>query len=160
MKKFLLSLSLVCASMAVHANDYVWCMVANTGQAVPLSNVSYILAEGSAPATFSIVLKSGDPVENVGKVRFAQTAPNMTTGIDQATVAGGDATPMLSRAICGDLVISNAAAGLPVSVYSIKGQLVKNGTTSGETTTVSTGDLTSGVYILKVGDTALKFMKK
>lgn len=156
MKKFLLSLAMLCTTMMLHAANTVWCMVTNGGQSIPVSNVSYILAEGTSPETFSIVLKSGSPVENVGMVKFAQLE---ATGIDAVPTTDGS-VPMLARAFDGQLMISNAAAGLPVRVLSVNGQLVKSSVTDNGSTELFIGDLTSGVYILKVGDTAVKFMKK
>lgn len=154
MKKLLLSFFLLCTVAWSYAADSVWCMITNTGQAIELSNVSYILAEGTAPETFSIVLKSGNPIENVGKVKFAQATP---TGIAHIS---SDDMPMLTQYFDGQLTISNVAPDLPIRVYSLNGQLLRSGITSSSSTTIDISNLTPGVYVLKVGGNALKFMKK
>lgn len=155
MKTLIFTLLLFC-SVTVRAADVVWCMVTQSGQTVPMSNVAYLLsAGGSQPETFSIVLKEGDPIENVGKVNFARLE---TTGID--TVKPTGEIPMITSLVGNQLTISATTSGQAVSVYSIGGVMMLSTVTAGEETTLYIGNLAPGVYVLKVGDTAIKFMKK
>lgn len=154
MKKILLSILMLYA-LAVNAADAVWCMVTNTGTVIPMSNVSYIIAEGAAPETFSIVLKSGSPIEGVGKASFSQQD---ATGITNVIENGG--TPVLTRAFGDQLTISGAEEDLRIDIYSINGKLLKRDRTSNSQTTIYIGDLTPGLYVLRVGGSSLKFTKK
>lgn len=154
-KKLLLSLAMFAMAMASWGADKVWCMQTNTGQLIRMSNVSYILAEGAEPETFSVVLKEGNPVENVGKVTFLQAAP---TGISQ--VETSDDIPMLTQVMGNELTISGTVEGQTVAVLSVSGAMLQQTVTTQSSTHINIGHLTSGVYILKVGSKAIKFIKK
>ncbi len=155
MKTLLLGL-LLCCSVVAHAADAVWCMVTQSGQVVPMSSVAYLLSDGGTePEAFSIVLKEGDPIEHVGKINFAQLD---LSGIETVTPTGE--MPTITSLIDNQLTISATASGQPVSVYSVSGAMVLRTVTAENETTLYIGNLAHGVYVLKVGDTAIKFMKK
>lgn len=154
-KKLLLSLVMLAMTMASWGADKVWCMQTNTGQLIRMSNVAYILAEGAEPETFSVVLKEGNPVENVGKITFLQADP---TGISQ--VETSDDISMLTQVMGNELVISGTAEGQIVAVLSVSGAMLQQAVTTHSSTHLYIGNLTSGVYILKVGNKAIKFIKK
>ena len=80
------------------------------------------------------------------------------TGIESVRPSGD--VPTLSSVMGDQLVISGTAAGQQVVVYSLAGAVLLRTVTADTQTTLNIGNLTSGVYVLKVGGTAIKFMKK
>ena len=156
MRQLVISLLMFCSATVAMA-DNVWCMVTSSGEVVPMSNVAYLLsAGGQTPATFDIVLKEGPAITGVGRVDFVQMDP--TTGIE--TVRPSEDVPTLSSVIDGQLTIFGTAAGQRVTVYSLTGATLLSTVTSDASTTLNVSGLTSGVYVLKVGETAIKFMKR
>lgn len=156
MKKILFTFVMLCSCMTSLAADKVWCMVANTGQIVQMSNVSYILAEGAIPETFDVILKEGDPLQNIGKIVFKQLD---VTGINSNS-SNGD-TPILSRLFDNQIILSGVESGMKISVYSLSGvEKISMVSSSSELTTVSLACLVPGIYLLKVGSTSVKFTKK
>lgn len=154
MRQLIITLLMFCSATIAMA-DNVWCMITPSGQVIPMGNVAYLVsAGGTSPETFDIVLKQGDPV-TTGRIDFVQLDP---TGIEIVRPSGD--VPTLSSVMGDQLVISGTAAGQQVVVYSLTGAVLLRTVTADTQTTLNIGNLTSGVYVLKVGGTAIKFMKK
>jgi hypothetical protein len=152
--KTIISVLLLMTSLSVRASDPVWCLVTNTGVQIPLSNVSYIFMDGNDAETFTIVPKTGSQISGVGKATVEQLDP---TKISLPIMADGQ--PMLqveSNSIC----ISGCEVGLPVAVYTVGGNTVLQGKTQSGSTVLDIVELPKGIYVLKVGNTSLKFSRK
>lgn len=154
MRQLIITLLMFCSATAAMA-DNVWCMVTPTGQAIAMSDVDYLVsAGGQTPATFDIVLKDGSHI-TTGRIDFAQMEP---TGIEDVRPSADE--PVISSVIDSQLTISGTAAGQQVTVYGLSGATLLRTVTAEAQTTLYIGNLTPGVYVLKVGDTAIKFMKR
>ena len=56
--------------------------------------------------------------------------------------------------------ISGLEAGTPVNVFDIKGAVAANAVATGEITSLSLGQLPSGVYVVTAGNQSVKIIKK
>lgn len=153
MRKYVLALTLLCA-FAANAADLKWALQTQDGQSVFMSQVGYILySDGSS--TMSIVKTDNSTIEDVAKVSFVQLD---ATGISQTVTDAG--IQVLSRVVDETLTVTGCAEGLPVAVFAASGALVVSSVTSGDRTSVDVSRLASGVYVFRVGKTAVKFINK
>jgi hypothetical protein len=156
MKQLLLSLLLALTATTMRAAEGdVWCMVTESGQSVALSQVHYLLSLGANSESFTIVLRDGSTIDNVTKVTFSQTTPS---AISPATMT--DETALHHRIAGSELVLMGCPEGSPVSIVALSGKTLLRSVTSGRQTTIDISSLAKGVYILSLGQTNLKFMKR
>lgn len=153
MRKCFLLLALVCMTMA-HAADMKWALVTQDGQTVFMERVGYIL-NSDGNTSFTIVLNDNGTVDDVTKVSFAKVD---ATGIHAPLSPEGEG--IYAREVEGQLTISGCRAGNVAEVYNTGGQLVRRTTVSDTTANVDVSTLASGIYILRIGNTAVKFHKK
>ena len=144
---------LLSASVA-NATDLKWAMTTQDGKSVFMNEVGYILyTDGSF--TMSIVKTDNSTIENVTKVSFAQLD---ATGISKVVVNNG--ISLLSNVVESSLTVTGCKEGQIITVVSAGGAVKVKTVTSGNHTNVDVSHLTSGVYILNVGKTTVKFIKK
>ena len=58
------------------------------------------------------------------------------------------------------IVVSGTEKGDAVEVYSLSGQKIASTVAASDQTTLSLGNATKGIYLLKVGNSVVKFIKK
>lgn len=153
MKKLLLSI-LLCAPLFASAADKVWCMVTNDGKNVAMNQISYLLAADQTEG-FSIVCNNGQVFFKVSQVSFAQAEP---TGIQ--SIAAEDKDEPSIMVASSSLRIMGVAESSELMIYDAAGRTVMRRALTSRDETVSIGALTAGLYILKVGKTSVKFLKK
>ena len=148
MRKYFIALALA-SFLAAGAADYKWALVTQNGETVLMSDVGYILNSDNRP-TFTIVKKDNSTIDDVTKMTFAKIdAPQTIT--DDAVYA---------KVIEGTLSISGCKAGTAVEIFSANGQLCRRATVQGEHTDINVSQLASGIYLLRVGKTTIKFRKQ
>ena len=119
-----------------------------------MSDVGYILNSDNRP-TFTIVKKDNSTIDDVTKMTFAKIDD---TGIDAPQTITDDA--VYAKVIEGTLSISGCKAGTAVEIFSANGQLCRRATVQGEHTDINVSQLASGIYLLRVGKTTIKFQKQ
>ena len=153
MRNILMGISLLCAT-AANAADLKWAMTTQDGQSVFMNQVGYILyTDGSS--TMSIVKTDNSTIEDVTKVSFAKLD---ATGI--TNVVANNGISLLSRVVEGSITITGCKEGQTVTVVSAGGAVKVQTVTRGDHTNVDVSRLASGVYMLSVGKTTVKFIKK
>lgn len=153
MRKILYALFLACVT-AANAAELKWAMTTQKGESVFMDEVGYILySDGSS--VMSIVKKDNSAIEDVTKVTFAQLAPS---GVSNVMADKG--VSVLSRAVDSSLSISGCKEGSTATVVSASGAVVAKCITSSGNTAIDVSSLSSGVYVLVVGNTSIKFIKK
>ena len=60
----------------------------------------------------------------------------------------------------GTLTLTGCKAGTSVGIYDAAGRKASGCVTDGGRTDIDVSRLTPGIYVLKAGDTAVKFIKK
>ena len=144
---------LLCTT-AANAADLKWAMTTQDGKSVFMNQLAYILyTDGSS--TMSIVKTDNSTIEDVTKVTFAQLDPS---GI--SNVMADKSVTVLSRAVDSVLRISGCKDGLTASVVSASGAVVAQFTTNSGKTEIDVSSLSTGIYVLVVGNTSIKFIKK
>ncbi len=154
MKKYLLCIVSLLLSSSVWAEDAVSTfLVTDGGIKVEVENVDFLIAADN-DTDFSVVLKEGDPLMNVKRVTFETGY----AGIPAPAADGAVAVKIIGE-VSSTLTLSGCVAGSPVAIYSEAGVLVKTAVAS-EITIVNVESLHPGCYILRAGNSSLKFIKK
>ena len=137
--------------LAVQAAEKTWHLVTDKGDAIELSNVSYLLA--ASTESLDIVCKDGTTINGVSGISLEERE---STGIKPINT--GEA--MFSQVVGDQIYISYAKAGTTAEVLSLSGIIhVSQSLTDGQNV-INVSKLRSGTYILKIGDTSIKFIKK
>lgn len=149
-KVFLLTLVLF-ASAVMHANEKTWHLVTDKGEAIELAQVNYLLA--ASTETFDIVLKDGSVVSSVSGIELQEIE---SSGISPAV----NEDAVFSQVVDGEIIISNPPVGTEAKIYSYSGTLlISQKLTSGQNV-INVSGITAGTYILNIGKTNVKFIKR
>lgn len=154
LRKLFLSLVLMVCVVPARAANEVWCMVTQSDQAIAMSQVYYLLSLGDDSEVFTIVCHDGSTIENVTKVTFCQTIP---TGISSPVT---HETALRQRVVGNTLVLLGCTEGTAISIVDLSGKTALQTAAQSRQTTIDISALTSGVYVLRVGETNLKFLKQ
>ena len=156
MKQLLLTLAALYA-MGGQAQDTnrKWALEEpKSGTTVLMGDVSFLLASDRQD-TFTIVCKDGTVVPGAESVNFVKATPS---GISNTQAAGS--TPQLAISATEGLTLTGCKAGTHVSIYDAAGRLSLGATATDVPLRIDVSRLAPGVYVLKAGDTAIKFIKK
>ena len=129
-------------------------LVTDKGDQQPLSNVA-MLANVDANGKFEVVLHNGNNLAGVQYVTFS--IGKQETGIRQLA---SDNMLRLLTPVHSELKLSGCGDAQTATVYDIKGSEVGSAPVVNGTTTISVAHLPVATYIVKVGNKALKFIKK
>ncbi|MCI6196217.1 MAG: T9SS type A sorting domain-containing protein [Prevotella sp.] len=153
MRKILFILSIIC-TIASNATEQKWALTTQSGESVFMDQVGYILySDGSS--VMSIVKKDNSAIENVTKIVFSKME---TSSISDVLVNKG--ISVLSRVVDESLRIKGCQDGLRFSIVSASGAEVVKGMTHSGQTDIDVSGISTGVYVLVVGETKIKFIKK
>ena len=155
MMRKLFTLLLLCIVLSLNAAEKVWCIVADSGQKIAMSNVSFMLAS-DASESLSIVCNNGIVIYNVAKITFEIAEP---TGISDITDDSGEASFKVLPA-SSSLQIMGCAEGSKIFVYDSGGKIVRQSIVTSSDHEVSLIGLPLGIYILRLGNNSIKFIKK
>lgn len=129
-------------------------LITDKGEEQPLSNVS-MLANVDQDGRFEVVLHAGSNMTGVEYVTFRVGTND--TGIREH-FAGTELR--LLTPVHFELKLSGCGDASEVSVYNTNGVRVATASVTNGSTTIMVGNLPAGVYIAKVGNKNLKFIKK
>ena len=153
MRKYFIALALA-SFLAAGAADYKWALVTQNGETVLMSDVGYILNSDNKP-TFTIVKKDNSTIDDVTKITFAKMD---AAGIDAPQTIAKDA--VYAKVVEGTMSIRGCKAGATVEIFSANGKLCRQAKVQGEHTDIDVSQLASGIYLLRVGKTSVKFQKQ
>ena len=153
MKRLLLLImtGLWMGGLQAQTTEKAWFLVTDKDEAVELSKVNYLLA--ASTETFDIVCTDGTTINGVSGILLEERE---VTGIK--TLKAGEA--MFSQVVDDQITISHAKAGTTMQVLSLSGAVYASQTLTDGHNIINVSTLQSGTYILKVGDTSIKFIKK
>ena len=153
MRKVLFTLGLAFMATMLQAADFRWAMITQKGQTLFMNNVGYILnSDGSS--SFTIVMNDNSTIDDVTKVSFAKVDASGVKAIEY------DSDGVYAKEVEGSLIISGCHAGNKAEVFSANGQVVRSKTFGGDNCDIDVSTLPKGVYVLRIGNTAIKFLKK
>lgn len=146
-----LFLTMLLSITVVQAAEKTWHLVTDKGDAIELSNVSYLLA--ASTESFDIVCKDGTTINGVSGISLEERE---STGLKPLNT--GEA--MFSQVVGDQIYISHSKAGTTAEVLSLSGIVYVSQTLTDGQNVINVSQLRSGTYILKVGDTSIKFIKR
>lgn len=132
-------------------------MVTNNGEEQPMSNVA-MLANVDDNGTFEVLLNDGGSMPGVKSVTFKRKSEE--TGIEAPAVKQEEMMLTLHTPVHFELKLSGCGTAKSAIVYSLKGVKMAEAPVSNGTATISVGHLLGGIYIVRVGNKALKFVKQ
>lgn len=131
-----------------------WSVKTNTGTSYSVESVSFFMATDSSKL-FSIVMKDGTTADGIESVSFT----NSTLSIGSASKDNGNTLEF--RQVNHTIVVSGLEANATVGVYGVNGSAVLPAIkVTGGKATINVTSLSAGTYILRTGNTAVKFLKK
>ena len=153
MRKVLFTLGLAFMATMLQAADFRWAMITQKGQTLFMNNVGYILnSDGSS--SFTIVMNDNSTIDDVTKVTFAKVDPSVVKAVEY------DSDGVYAKEVEGSLIITGCKAGKKAEVYSSNGKVLRSQSFDGESCDIDVSTLAKGVYVLRIGNTAVKFLKK
>ncbi|MCI6338481.1 MAG: T9SS type A sorting domain-containing protein [Prevotella sp.] len=139
-------------AMTLYAADLKWAMKTDGGNIVLMDNVSHLIySDGSVD--FTVVCNDNSTLGNVKSVSFVKVDP---AGIE--SIKYDDA--VYAKVVDQKLTITGCKRGTVASIVSLCGVNMVEVTVSSDKADIDVSRLNSGTYILKVGNTAVKFVKK
>lgn len=155
MKKLLLSLLTMCTAGMNAQGTLEWALVEpQSGTAVLMKNVGFLLASDNEE-TFSVICKDGNIMRSTSEVTFRKIDPS---GI--SSIGAGNGEPMLHGYAGGKLTLAGCADGTEAEVFDTAGHKVAGKTITGNDNMIDITRLPGGIYILRAGNAAVKFIKK
>lgn len=153
MKKFFVASSLFAMSVFAMADNVLTVNGEPVGR-----DFTTMTVDTQIPGNVIVNFSDGSAVSYC--MNLLEVRPNdelIEDGIKQTEQSAGFFT--IQRAAHNVLAIDGTEAGATISVYSSNGSLVLRGKSSGTHHEVNVAGLSKGVYILRVGGSAIKFNK-
>ena len=151
MRKFVLALTMMAATTAMADNYSYLTVTTNDGEAsYEISNISRITFDAS-----NMILWNGD--DKLGELPLTSLDKMSFTGDDTGI---GKLMAVKKPRIQNGVLRVEAPEGTRITLYNIKGEMVREVTASSQETEINLSGYRKGVYIVKVGSTAQKFMNK
>lgn len=138
-------------ALTMQAAGKAWCLVTDKGEVVELSHVNYFLA--SSEETFDIVCSDGSSIKGVISISVEE---RNLSGIQEIRNDDGQ----FSQLVGDNLIVSGLKSATQAQVLSLSGVVYFTQMLNGEKEVISVSRLQPGTYILKVGETSIKFIKK
>lgn len=131
-----------------------WLRDADGNYLAEVGDISFLIASDT-DASFTIVCTDGTLIPGITDVY-----PIYTVNPGVGSVPASGTRPVIT--VCADrtLTISGCAPGTPVAVVDASGRRVLGAVLPGGTSEINVSTLPSGMYILRAGATAVKFIKK
>lgn len=154
MKKNVLFL-LLCSALTLPSaaqDNPTYCLLTNAGDSIDAAQVNYLAADADSPNEFNVVMKGGrvyTRVTSLTPVGTATAIKSVKTERPGMLVLGS-----------GNVIIQCPERGQILSVCKPDGQQLRIFHLAAGRQTVDISALPAGVYILKTGQSAVKFIKK
>ena len=145
MRKILLTATLLVCAIVLHAQNVVsWHLLTDDGKAVPVRNVVCLMLIDH-DQTINVVMADGNVLKDIKSVNFAEREeddePLAVSSVIEAS---------------GSLNFSMLPKDTKVQIYSADGKLLRQA----EAQKIDISGLPSGTYVIKIGKTTVKMLKK
>lgn len=141
------------SSWATPPETNEWFMLTDTGETLQVFHVSCLVAPDSG-TKFSVLMDDNTLYEGVGKVTFKRGSQSGVTGV----AADADIS-LLADPVANMLTVAGAE-GKTAAIYDAGGRLVHSAVVDANDVKIDVSDLAGGIYVLKVGHSTVKFIKK
>lgn len=131
-----------------------WMLVTDSGERVAISQVGMLVAADDA-TTFSVVMVdgAGDAISDVNSVSFVYDAG--WSGIDYVEETEDN---IVIDGVSSSILVMGCD-GREYNVFDVIGKLQLSGVVDGTSARIDVSSLNNGIYVLKVGDSTVKFKK-
>lgn len=151
MKKNVLFL-LLCSALTLPSaaqDNPTYCLLTNAGDSIDAAQVNYLAADADSPNEFNVVMKGGRVYTRVTSL----------TPVGTATAIKSVKAELPGILVLGDnVIIQSPERGQTLSVCKPDGQQLRIFHLAAGRQTVDISALPAGVYILKTGQSAVKFI--
>lgn len=156
MKKLFIPLLFLCPSLIWAQSNKTWVIVPDDdiSKMIAVENISFLISADNA-ATFSVVCNNGVIASNITSASFKETEASAIKGLTQEKQKPGITLHCTDR-----LALTGCLQGSAIHIYAANGRLAYKTVAAEGTTTINIASLAPGTYIVKVGNTAAKFIKK
>lgn len=155
-KKLLLLFSIIMMGFSyLHAqgNSTKWYLVTDKQTYIPLTDIECMLfVDGNE--VFSILKKDGGLIEGVNEVTFSTTPSGIADVENELSEPSALFNPVTSHITLKGLQSNSIAR-----IFSSNGMLIMKQKLGSGDAEINVSHLNSGIYILKVNNTTLKFIK-
>lgn len=155
-RSFLVTLISTQCVLGINAQgvDRSWHIVTNNNISVSIADVEYIMSVDNSEI-LTIMKKNGNLITDVKVIRFIK---DETNGIDGVSSENNDVKVVVS--VDSKIKLSGLTGNVNVNVYSANGMKVMSVNADESDCEIDVSNLVSGVYMLKVNNTTIKFLKK
>ena len=153
--KFALMLVAALSVFSAKAQDEkeVWHLETSTQVSIPMENVSFLIAADD-DTHFSVVTKDEVTYDGILSATFAK---HKVSGVGQVDAERVAVFPTVANST---LNISGCKQGTHITVGSLDGQVCLSTDVAADGATIDVSGLSSGCYILTVGEQTVKFIKQ
>ncbi len=149
MKKFFAMCALLIASTAVARGDSGWLIVTDAGMRIPMEHVGMLVVADNA-RTFSVIRTVGEAVSGVTSVTFSYDPSSSGITEVSATEVG-----ILPDTVSSTVTLMGCR-GRQFTVCDMSGRIY----ISADSEMVDVSALSGGIYVLSVGESSVKFIKR
>ena len=152
---FLCALFVMCIGrISAQSEEPVWHIATDANEYIPLSEVSYLLfADGNE--YFSIVKTKSEIIKDVRTVRF-RNVPLSVEGVESEKVD----LSIFPNPVASTLSLQGLRTEATLKVLSMDGATLIDTVVTPANNRVDVSSLATGVYLLQVNGTMVKFIKK
>lgn len=145
-------------SSTIDVSKPVW-LITNTGKHFLVKDVN-MLASIDSQGVYEVVTTNGNETGVTSVSFFRGPEAEMPTGIQTVKEMRNVEALQLITPVSSQLSLSGCGDSDVATVYALDGKEMAEAPVANGSTTVVVSHLKSGVYIVKVGNKALKFIKK
>lgn len=145
-------------SSTIDVSKPVW-LITNTGKHFLVKDVN-MLASIDSQGVYEVVTTNGNETGVTSVSFFRGPEAEMPTGIQTVKEMRNVEALQLITPVSSQLSLSGCGDSDVATVYALDGKEMAEAPVANGSTTVVVSQLKSGVYIVKVGNKALKFIKK
>lgn len=133
------------------------CLVAQTSRADQKLTIN---GEQVDKVATQLTFDGDNVVLHFGDTQESYDMNSVTLSFEVADGISATSMFQLSGIVSGQLCVSGLDSGTVVSVFDAAGQLVARTTAQGTQANISTSHMKGGVYIMRAGNKAVKFVKR
>ncbi len=147
-------LALSASSVMAQSEEPVWHMTTDSQQYIPLAEVEYLMFVDNSEL-FSIVKSNGDIITEVRYVGF----DNIPLAVEEI---GNDCIDIaiFPNPVVSEIRLQGLKSNSKAQVFSLDGATLMETIVTPQQASINVSSLATGIYMLKVNETTVKFIKK
>lgn len=136
-------------------DENLWYAITDTNDYIMVDEIAFIVSADEG-GLMAVAMTDGQVVAGVRSLQFLYT----TTDVKPVRKESDLQVALFPNPVVTQLTIAGLREESAVAVLSLDGAVLINTTLDPETTTLNVSALSTGMYLLRVNDTVVKFIKK